>query len=292
MSTTWERAPERVRELRNIRWDFTGQVVLITGAAQGQGRSHALGFAQAGADVVLCDLPAGTTIPGINYNLGNPDKLEQVAQECRERGARVLTFICDVRDADQVQAMVAAAIEEHGRIDILVNNAGLAGHNEVTDLPEQEWDDMLDTNLRGVFVCSKYVAREMKKAGKGTIICTASVMAFAGVPASAHYVAAKHGVSGFCKALAIELAPFGITVNYVCPSAVNTEMANIVFDERVPAGYAERLGATTGAWNLLEEGQPPLDPSEITYAVLFLASDASKYITGAPLLVDAGFMTK
>jgi len=292
MSSTWESAPEQVRHLRNITWDFSGEVVLITGAAQGQGRAHALCFAQAGADIVVCDLPAGSEIAGIDYDLGNPEKLEAVADECRSRGARVLAVTCDVRDVRQVKDMVAAAIAEFGKVDVLVNNAGLSGHNEVVDLPEQEWDDLVDTNLKGVFLCSKYVAREMIKAKRGKIINTASVMAFAGVPASAHYVVAKHGVSGLSKAMAIELAPHGITVNYVCPSAVNTEMAKIVFADRVPEDYPERLAAICGSWNLLDETQAPLDPTEVSWAVLFLASDAAKFITGAPLLVDAGFMAK
>jgi NAD(P)-dependent dehydrogenase (short-subunit alcohol dehydrogenase family) len=265
---------------------------MITGAAQGQGRAHALAFAKAGASLVISDLPLGTHITGINYGLGDPAKLEQVAMECRALGARVLAANCDVRDARQVERLVKGAKEEYGKIDVLINNAGLSGYNDVVSMPEEEWDDMLATNLRGVFVCSKYVAREMIKVRKGRIINTASVMAFAGVPSSAHYVAAKHGVAGFSKALAIELAPYDITVNYVCPGAVNTEMANIVHADRVAPGHAERLGAICGAWNLIEESQPPLDASEVTYAVLFLASDASKYITGSPILVDAGFMTK
>lgn len=292
MSSTWEHAPARIRELRNIRWDFRGEVVMITGAAQGQGRAHALAFAAAGATLALSDLPAGTRIAGINYNLGNPEKLAAVAAECRALGARVLALDCDVRDSAQVERMVAAAVQQFGRIDVLVNNAGLSGYNDVVNMSDEEWDDMLATNLRGVFVCSRSVAREMIKARKGRIINTASVMAFVGVPSSAHYVAAKHGVAGFTKALAIELAPHGITANFICPSAVNTEMANIVHADRVAPGHAERLGAVCGAWNLIEADQPPLDATEITYAVLFLASDASKYITGSPILVDAGFMAK
>jgi NAD(P)-dependent dehydrogenase (short-subunit alcohol dehydrogenase family) len=166
MSSTWEAAPQRVRSLENIRWDFTGEVVLITGAAQGQGRSHALGFAGAGADLVICDLPAGAQLAGITYDLGNPAKLEQVAKECRAHGVRALPVTCDVRDSQQVESMVNSAIAEYGKIDILVNNAGVSGHNEVVDLPEDEWDDLVNTNLRGVFLCSKYVAREMIAARK------------------------------------------------------------------------------------------------------------------------------
>jgi len=292
MTSTWNHHSEEVRKPHNVRWDFSGTVVLITGAAQGQGRSHALAFAEAGADLVICDLPAGTELAGAPYPLGDPSKLDAVAGECRAHGARVVAVTCDVRDSDQVQAMVAAAIAEFGRIDVLVNNAGLVGVREVVDMPEQEWDALVGTNLRAIFVCCKYVAREMIKNASGKIINTASVNSFAGVPGSAHYVAAKHGVAGFSKALAIELAPHGITVTYVCPTAVNTSMAEIVTAEHVPADHGERLAAINGSWNILDENQAPLEPGEVSQAVMFLASDASKYMTGVPLLVDAGFMTK
>ena len=215
-----------------------------------------------------------------------------MAESARAEGVRVLAVTCDVRDTDQVQAMVAAAIEEFGRIDILINNAGLSGVREVVDLPEDEWDDMVNTNLRGVFLCSKYVAREMIKAKKGKIINTASVNGYAGAAGSAHYVAAKHGLIGFAKTLAMELAPYGITVTSICPTAVNTNMAQIVTADHVPDDHGERLGALNGSWNILDPAQAPLEPSEVTEGVLFLASDASKYMTGVELLVDAGFMTK
>jgi NAD(P)-dependent dehydrogenase (short-subunit alcohol dehydrogenase family) len=292
MTKTWNESAEGVREIRKVRWDFRGTVVLITGAAHGQGRSHARTFARAGADLVICDLPVGTRLPGAAYELGDRAQLDEVAEACRADGVRVLAVTCDVRESAQVKAMVAEAINEFGRIDVLVNNAGLAGVREVVDMPEEEWDTLVDTNLRGIFVCSKYVAREMIKAGKGKIINTASVNSFVGSPGSAHYVAAKHGVAGFSKTLATELAPYGITVTYVCPTAVNTPMAAIVSSEHVPADHGERLAAINGSWNILDENQAPLEPGEVSQAVLFLASDASKYITGVPLLVDAGFMTK
>lgn len=292
MSSTWNRPAEQVREVRKARWSFGGDVVLVTGAAQGQGRSHARAFAKAGADLVICDLPDDTQLPGVAYQLGGRTGLDEVARACRAEGVRVVPVTCDVRDSEQVQAMVAAALGEFGRIDVLINNAGLSGISEVVDMPEEEWDTLVDTNLRAIFVCSKYVAREMIKARKGKIINTASVNAFAGVPGSAHYVAAKHGVAGFSKALAIELAPYGITVTYVCPTAVNTPMAEVVTAAHVPANHGERLAGINGSWNILDEAQAPLEPCEVSEAVMFLASDASKYMTGVPLLVDAGFMTK
>jgi (+)-trans-carveol dehydrogenase len=118
------------------------------------------------------------------------------------------------------------------------------------------------------------------------------VHCFTGVPGSAHHVAAKHGVAGLCKSLAIELAPQKIRVNYVCPTAANTHMLQSVNDPRLPADHGERLLATTGSWNLLDEGAPPIEPIEITQAVMWLASDSSLYVTGSPVIVDAGFTIK
>jgi NAD(P)-dependent dehydrogenase (short-subunit alcohol dehydrogenase family) len=292
MTSTWKPSGTGAREVKQAKWKFNDTVVLITGAAQGQGRSHAEAFAKAGADLVVCDLPDGTELPGITYSLGSRSVLDEVAGVCRDHGARVLPLSCDVRDSDQVQEMVRAAIAEFGRIDVLINNAGLGGIHEVVDMPEAEWDMLVATNLRGVFLCCKYVAREMIKAGRGKIINTASVNGFVGSPGSAHYVATKHGVIGFSKTLAIELAPRGITVTYVCPTAVDTPMAGIVTGDHVPADHGERLAAINGSWNILDENQAPLAPGEVSQAMLFLASDASKFMTGVPLLVDAGFMTK
>jgi NAD(P)-dependent dehydrogenase (short-subunit alcohol dehydrogenase family) len=289
---TWTASSQGAREVRKAKWNFKDTVVAITGAAQGQGRSHAEAFARAGADLVLSDLPDGAALPGVSYQLGARSALDEVAEACRGLGSHVLSLTCDVRESEQVQDMVGAAIREFGRIDVLINNAGLAGIREVVDLPEDEWDTLLATNLRGVFLCSKYVAREMIKAGRGKIINTASVNAYVGSPGSAHYVAAKHGVAGFSKALATELAPHGITVTYVCPTAVATPMAGIVTAEHVPADHGERLAAINGSWNILDDAQAPLQPGEVTQAMLFLASDASKFMTGVPLFVDAGFMTK
>jgi SDR family mycofactocin-dependent oxidoreductase len=275
------------RDVHNVRWDFSGQVALVTGAGHGQGRAHALGFAAAGADVVICDI--GHQVSSVNYPLGTRDELEQVAKECRALGVRCLPVICDVRDRGQVQAMVAAAIGEFGRIDILVNNAGIESVRLVSEMSEDDWDEMIDTNLKGVFLCSKYVSEHMIAAGRGKIITTGSTSTYGGVPRQAHYCAAKHGLLGFSKALAIELAPHGINVNVVCPTGVDTAMVGGMLggDYR---DWEEQLPGTTGSWNLVDGGL--LQPDEVTHAVLWLASDAAKYVVGADLKVDAGFTIK
>ena len=134
--------------------------------------------------------------------------------------------------------MVQAAIDEFGKIDVLVNNAGITTLAEVSEMTEEEWDEVIDVNLKGVFLCSKHVARHMIEARTGKIITTGSIHCFTGVPAAAHYVASKHGVAGFSKALAIELAPYGINVNYVCPTVVNTTMVEILDSGASPRASA------------------------------------------------------
>ncbi len=282
---------QKDREVQNVSYDFSGQVVLISGAAHGQGRTHAIAFAKAGANLALCDL--GHNIEGIFYSMGTESELEATAEECRSHGAEVLTQICDVRDDAETQAFVDDTVKQFGKIDVAVANAGVAGIVELIDMTKEEWDAVVDTNLTGVFLTLKHVARKMVDAGGGgSLVATGSVHCFTGVPGSGHYVAAKHGVAGLCKSLAIELAPHKIRVNYVCPTAANTHMVEAVSDPRVPEDHGERLFATTGSWNMLDEGSPPIEPIEITQAVMWLASDASLYVTGAPLAVDAGFLTK
>jgi NAD(P)-dependent dehydrogenase (short-subunit alcohol dehydrogenase family) len=149
------------QEVTNVRWDFSDHVVLITGAARGQGRAHALGFARAGADVVICDI--GTPLPTVDYPLGTKEELEAVAEECRSLGVRCLAVTCDVGKSDQVRAMVDAAVAQYGQIDVLVNNAGVESVFHISELTEEAWDDLLNTNLKGVFLCSKYVSEHMIK---------------------------------------------------------------------------------------------------------------------------------
>jgi NAD(P)-dependent dehydrogenase (short-subunit alcohol dehydrogenase family) len=288
---SFELPQQQNREVRQVSWNFRGETVLITGAAHGQGRQHALRFAKAGADLALCDLDS--KIEGIDYPLGTPAELDAVGEECRAFGATVVTRVCDVRDATQVASFVEDAAGELGKIDIAVANAGLSNIVDVVDMTENDWDIIVDTNLKGVFLTLKHVAKHMIRAGGGgRMIATGSVHSFTGIPGGAHYSAAKHGLAGFCKALAIELAPYKIRVNYVCPTALNTVIVEMMNSPRVPADHGERIFNATGSWNLLDEGAPLVDPAEVSEAVMWLASDSSKYVTGAPLIVDAGFLAK
>jgi len=290
METSFARTGARDRTVSDVRYDFSGKVVLVTGAARGQGRSHALGFATAGADVVLVDCPV--SLHSVHYAMATDDDLRRTAAECEELGVKVYAAVADVRDSTAVASVVQEAIDRFGGIDIAVCNAGVASIYEVVDMPEEAWDELIDINLKGVFLTAKYVAPQMIKCRSGSIIMTGSVHSFTGVPGSAHYVASKHGVAGLAKSLAIELAPYAVRVNYVCPTAVNTSMVDAMLGPTVPADHGERLVGVTGSWNQLEAGAPPLEPGDITQAVLWLASDGSRFVTGAPLFVDAGFTAK
>jgi NAD(P)-dependent dehydrogenase (short-subunit alcohol dehydrogenase family) len=276
------------RPVRNVRYDFSDQVVLVTGAGRGQGRAHALGFAAAGADVVVSD--RGSDNADVPYALASAAELEETARLVRESGRRCLALDCDVAAEPQVEALVAKAIEEFGRIDVLINNAGVISVHEVGEMSHAAWSAVLDTNLGGAFLCSKHVAPKMAAAGGGKILLTGSVESVIGLPRNTHYVAAKHGMVGLTRALALELAPKNINVNIVCPGGIDTGM---------PAGLAasgqedwfEECTNLTGPWNLFDP-TIMMGPEEITHAMLWLASDAAAYVTGVALPVDAGFTIK
>jgi SDR family mycofactocin-dependent oxidoreductase len=283
--------PTPARTIKNVTYNFSGQVVLVTGAARGQGRAHALSFARAGADVVAVDI-AGP-IESVPYPLGTPEELASLAIEIEALDQRCVTIQCDLRDSEQVQSMVETALAECGRIDILVNNAGIESIYPAVDMPEQAWDDMIGTNLRGPFLTSKYVAPQMIERKRGKIINTGSMASFVAIPDNVHYVAAKHGVLGLTKALALELAPHGINVNAVCPGAIDTPMNEGLFANE--QDWILGLAPLAGPWNLFAEdpaNATMLAPEEISNAILWLASDASDFVTGTSILVDSGGTAK
>jgi NAD(P)-dependent dehydrogenase (short-subunit alcohol dehydrogenase family) len=286
----WEQSVS-VPVVNNIHWDFKGQVVLITGAARSQGRAHALAFARAGADVALLDICHNLdTVP---WPMATEEDLNLVAKEVEALGVRALPIVCDVRRDSDVKSAVDAVFAQFGKIDVLINNAGIYPFYSIFDLTDQAWDDVLDTVLKGVFLCSKYVAVHMRAAGKGKIVSTGSTSAITSVGSNSHYTAAKHGVVGFSKGLAIDLAPYGINVNVVSPGAVYTPHVS-AFMQSVAADAADdnidnpiELG---GKWNLFND--EALHPDDITNAMMFLASDAARFITGQSLVVDQGFTIK
>ncbi|MCM3713159.1 3-oxoacyl-[acyl-carrier-protein] reductase [Halalkalibacter oceani] len=242
-----------------------GQTAIVTGASRGIGKATALELARNGANVV------------INY-AGNQARAEEVVAAAKELGVDALAIQANVADSEQVTNMVKEAIAAFGRVDILVNNAGITRDNLVMRMKEEEWDDVIDTNLKGVFNCAKAVTRQMMKQRYGRIINVASVVGVLGNAGQANYVAAKAGVIGLTKTLARELANRNIHVNAVAPGFIETDMT-------------DELGEETKAQLL---GQIPLAtlgrPEHIANVVRFLASADADYMTGQTLHVDGGMV--
>jgi NAD(P)-dependent dehydrogenase (short-subunit alcohol dehydrogenase family) len=272
---------------RGVRWDFSDQVVLVTGAARGQGLAHATAFARAGADVAICDIAA--PVEEVDYPLSDPEALEQAAEDLRGLGARCLSYAVDVRDEPAVGHMVDDIVARLGRLDVLVNNAGVNAIHDPVDMPMDVWRTLLDTDLSGVYHCSRHAARVMRGQGGGRIVSTGSVNATLTMPWNAAYTAAKHGVAGLTKALAVDLARDGIRVNMVAPGLVETTLLACAQAPHVPEDYFDRLLKVGGQVSLFGDEPAGLDPEEISEAVLWLASDSARYVTGATVNVDAGF---
>lgn len=273
----------------DVRYDFTDRVVVMTGAARGQGRSHALAFADAGATVVVSDICGPNAAS--EYELGTFEELTGVAADIGRTGRPCLAQVCDVRDPNQVTALVAETVEKFGHIDVLVNNAAIDGVAPLADMKLAMWDDMMNTNVRGAFLLAQAVAPAMTASRRGKIINIGSIASFLGLPSRSHYVTAKHALAGLTKALALDLAPQGITVNMVCPGAVRSPMNAV---SAMHPGMGQQLAQLTGSWNILE-AQPErqlLEPTQISNAVLWLASAAADFVTGATFVIDAGASIK
>jgi 3-oxoacyl-[acyl-carrier protein] reductase len=242
-----------------------GKVAIITGASRGIGRAAAIELAKAGAKVV------------VNY-AGNKAAAEQVLEIIKAEGGEAIMFQADVANAEAVEALVKTTMDAFGRIDILVNNAGITRDNLLMRMKEEDWDAVMDTNLKGIFNTTKSVSKVMMKQRTGKIINMTSVVGLMGNAGQANYAAAKAGVIGFTKSMAKELASRSITVNAIAPGYITTDMTSGL-PEQVKTDLAEKI---------------PLSrlgtPEDIAAAVLFLASDAANYITGQTLNVDGGMV--
>jgi 3-oxoacyl-[acyl-carrier protein] reductase len=245
--------------------NFTDQVVLITGAGRGIGKAIALAFAQAGARVAVNDI--------------NPDSCVKTADEITASGGQAVACHADVANKLAVQAMLIDLEDRWGRVDILINNAGVEPHKPIAQLDEWDWNRTIDVNLKGAFICSQSVGRMMQKQGGGVIVNIASIAGrAAGLRDRSAYVASKTGLIGFTKECAREFAAYNIRVNAVCPGVIITEMTTHLRQneaqlkkwlEDIPLG---RLG----------------EPEDVSGLVLFLCSDAARYITGQAINVDGG----
>ncbi len=269
-----------------------GKVALITGAARGQGRSHALTLAREGADVVLIDVAA--QIETVPYPLATPEELAETVRQVEALDRRALAFEADVRDQAALDAAVVASVEELGRIDVVVTNAGIWSIAEFWKLTDEEWADNIDVNLTGHWRTLKAVAPHMIERGDGgSIIMVSSVNGVEAGPGYAHYCAAKAGVLQLMRNVAMELGPYDVRCNAICPGALDTSM-------NTWQGALDMMGGKPGStledraqvgkhWSLLP-GRSFLDPSATSNAVLWLASDQAADITGVVIPVDAGHL--
>jgi NAD(P)-dependent dehydrogenase (short-subunit alcohol dehydrogenase family) len=255
-------------------------VALVTGAAHGQGRAVSLALAGAGYDIVAVDIAAPLSYP--SYGMGTPEELASLAREC---GA--LTAVADVRDDAQVSAAVDAAIERFGRIDLLFNNAGICAYGLSHELTEAEWDAMLDINLKGAWLVGRRVIPHMIAAGRGVIVNNSSIAGLRGMARLSHYAASKWGLTGLTKSWALELAPHGIRVNSIHPTGVDTPLNDGL---AAMEGMTREEIAERSAGNLLPV--PWIEPEDVAQAVLYLAGDGARYVTGTTLVIDAGLLTK
>jgi SDR family mycofactocin-dependent oxidoreductase len=265
--------------------EFSGAVAFITGAAHGQGRATALAFAREGARVVGFDVARPMSYPG--YAMGSPDELSTLAAACQEQGTECLTFAGDVRSDPDIVRAVEATLARFGRIDILFNNAGICAYGLAHELTEEAWDAMLDINLKGAWLVARRIIPLMIKQRSGVIINNSSVAGLRGMGRLSHYAASKWGLTGLTKSWALELAPYGIRVNSLHPTGVNTPMNDglAALEGLSPQEIAER-----SAGNLLPV--PWIEAEDVAHAVLYLASERARYITGAPLILDAGLLTR
>ena len=268
-----------------------GKVALITGAARGQGRAHALRLAEEGCDIIgvdICD-----QIDTVNYSMATGDDLAQTAKMVENLDRRSVTRGADVRDDGQLAAAVAEGVSEFGHIDVVCANAGIASAiGNTWEVPDHEWNDQIDVNLTGVWRTCKAVIPQMIEQGTGgSIIITSSIFGLRGPGTVAAYASAKHGLVGLMRSLVNELAPHRIRVNTVHPTTVATDMIqNQMFSEFLGVETVEQSGEVFAQMNAFPI--PWVEPIDIANAVLFLASEEARYITGLTLYVDAGFLTK
>lgn len=244
---------------------FEGKSAIVTGASRGIGREIALQLGREGAKVA------------VNYS-GSKDKAEEVAKLIQEAGGEAFAIQADVSDAESVKNLVDETIARFGSVDILVNNAGITKDNLLMRMKEDEWDDVIDTNLKGVFLCTKGVTRQMMRQRAGKIVNVASIVGVSGNPGQANYVAAKAGVIGLTKTTAKELASRNIYVNAVAPGFITTEMTDAL-NEEVKAQMLQNIP-------LAKLGEA----EHVAKTVLFLLSEDADYITGQTIHVDGGMV--
>ena len=249
--------------------DLKDKVAIVTGARRGMGITHALVLAKDGVKVVVADISL--------------EDCQKVVEEIEKNGGEAIAVKCDVSKKEEVKEMVKETVEKFGKVDILVNNAGITQFKPFLELTEEEWDRTIDINLKGYFLCAQATAEEMAKQKAGVIVNIASVamgQQGIGFPTLVHYCASKGGIVGMTEALAVELSPFGIRVNAIAPGMIDTPMIDPV---KKDPGTMEAMLARVPMHRVGK-------PEEVSNLVLFLASDASSYITGSTVVIDGGWL--
>ncbi|WP_182377751.1 mycofactocin-coupled SDR family oxidoreductase [Nocardioides sp. WS12] len=272
-----------------------GKVALITGAARGQGRSHAVRLAEEGADIIAIDIcrPMDT----LQYDLATPDDMAETVKLVEELGRRIVPLEIDVRDFAALKAGVDDAVAVLGRLDIVAVNHGVFSSARLEDLDEKAWHESIDVNLTGAWLTAKATVPHLRAAGGGAMVITSSVAGLRGAQNAGAYVAGKHGVVGLMRSLALELAADHIRVNTVHPAMVDTPILqnaamyelwapDLAPEDRTREALAERF-ALSHALPI-----PWLETSDLSNALLFLVSDEGRYVTGVSLPIDAGCLLK
>ncbi|GAA2026791.1 mycofactocin-coupled SDR family oxidoreductase [Agromyces tropicus] len=273
-----------------------GKVAFITGAARGQGRSHAVRFAREGADIIALDV--AETLPTIGYPGATEADLAETVRLVEEAGGRIHATKTDVRDYAAVKATVDEGVDRFGRLDIVSANAGIFSVGRAEELTSEQWNEVIDVNLTGVWKTCKAAIPHIRAGGRGgSIVLTSSISGMKADPNFGHYIASKHAVVGLMQTMALELAPEFIRVNTVNPTNANTPM---IRNEMTDALFAPDLAPEERTEEALRPRFssvhampiPWVEPEDVTEAVLWLASDASRFVTGIQLPVDGGRNTR
>jgi SDR family mycofactocin-dependent oxidoreductase len=272
-----------------------GKVAFITGAARGQGRSHAIRLAQEGADIIAVDLC--DQVGSVPYPMSTPADLAETVKEVEALDRRIVATQADVRDFGVLKAALDDGVAQLGKVDIVSANAGIFSFGTLEELTDAQWQDMIDVNLTGVWHAAKAAIPHLRAAGGGSIVLTSSTAGLQALLNTGHYNSAKHGVVGLMRTLALELAPDMIRVNSVHPTAVDTDMIQNsatyeLFASDLPEAERTRENLAPRFQGLNVLPIPWVEPIDISNAVLWLASDESRYVTGVTLPIDAGLLLK